>query len=133
LRGISEENRKKGGEMRPVILLLIGLFLAGCAEAVGENMTDPVKLESGTFTAYNALPEQTDDTPEITASGKRVKEGIVANNCLPFGTKIAVEDQIFEVQDRMNKRYGCNNFDIFMWDYQAAIEFGVQELNYEVI
>ena len=81
----------------------------------------------------STMPEQTDDTPEITASGKRVKEGIVANNCLPFGTKISVDDRIFEVQDRMNKRYGCNNFDIFMWDYQVAIEFGVKELNYEVI
>ena len=129
----AKTEKRRGGEMRPVILLLIGLFLSGCAEAVGENTTVPVKLESGIFTAYNALPEQTDDTPEITASGKRVKEGIVANNCLPFGTKIAVNDQIFEVQDRMNKRYGCDNFDIFMWDYQAAEEFGVKELNYEVI
>ena len=127
------ETKRREGEMRPVILLLVGLFLSGCAEAVGENMTVPVKLESGIFTAYNALPEQTDDTPEITASGKQVKEGIVANNCLPFGTKISVDDQIFEVQDRMNKRYGCNNFDIFMWDYQAAREFGVKELDYEVI
>ena len=77
--------------MRPVMLFLIGLFLTGCAEAVGENVSAPVEAKSGVFTAYNALPEQTDDTPEITASGKRVKEGIVANNCLPFGTKIAVK------------------------------------------
>ena len=127
------KTKRRGGEMRPVMLFLIGLFLTGCAEAVGENVSAPVKAKSGVFTAYNALPEQTDDTPEITASGKRVKEGIVANNCLPFGTKIAVNDQIFEVQDRMNRRFGCDKFDIFMWDYQAAKEFGVKELHYEVI
>lgn len=68
----------------------------------------------GTFFTYNAEENQTDGNPYKTASGRIVREGIVANNCLPFGTKIEVEGVgILEVQDRMNSRYGCNDFDVF--------------------
>ena len=121
--------------MRLIIILCIGISLAGCAETVSENLTLPTIEETakiGIFTAYNAIPAQTDDNPNITASGKHVAEGIVANNCLPFGTRIVVNNRIYEVQDRMNRRYGCDNFDIFMWDYEEAIEFGVQKLDYNI-
>lgn len=68
----------------------------------------------GTFFTYNAEENQTDGNPYKTASGRIVREGLVANNCLPFGTKIEVEGVgILEVQDRMNSRYGCNDFDVF--------------------
>lgn len=121
--------------MRVLIVLCIAIFLMGCAEAIGEPppLPMPEREKSGIFTAYNADVAQTDDTPMITASGQRVSDGIIANNCLPFGTRIVVNRRVYEVQDRMNKRYECENFDIFMWDYQEAKEFGVQELNYRVI
>jgi 3D (Asp-Asp-Asp) domain-containing protein len=119
--------------MRLIIVLLIGLFLMGCAEAVSENRSLPVSENSAIFTAYNAEVAQTDDTPHITASGHHVNERFVANNCLPFGTKIQVNDQVYEVQDRMHKRHGCDKFDIFMWDYQKAVNFGKKELTYKVI
>lgn len=88
---------------------------------------------SGFFTAYTATVSQTDSTPTITASNQRVREGIVANNCLPFGTKIKVNNRVFEIQDRMNSRYGCNTFDIYMTDYAEALDFGRQQFNYELI
>jgi 3D (Asp-Asp-Asp) domain-containing protein len=119
--------------MRLIIVLLIGAFLMGCAEAVSEKRSLPVRENSAIFTAYNAEAAQTDNTPLITASGQAVNELIVANNCLPFGTKIQVNNQIYEVRDRMHKRYGCDNFDIFMWDYQEAVKFGKKELTYKVI
>ena len=84
-------------------------------------------------TAYSADKWQTDDTPIITASNQKVREGIVANNCLPFGSKVVIGNKIYEVQDRMNPRYGCERFDIFLWDYTSAKEFGVQELPILVI
>jgi 3D (Asp-Asp-Asp) domain-containing protein len=62
-----------------------------------------------------------------------VKKGIIANNCLPFGTKIKVDNKIFEIQDRMNQRYGCDSFDIYMTKYQKAKDFGRQTLKYEII
>jgi len=73
---------------------------------------------------YNSLPNQTDGTPFITASQQRTRDGIVANNCLPFGTKVIIDDKTYEVQDRMNKRYGCNIYDIWFPEYRQAIDWG---------
>ena len=93
-----------------------------------------VSLEqTGVFTAYTASVDETDSDPTITASNQQVRKGIIANNCLPFGTKIKVNEKIYEVQDRMNERFGCNKFDIYMCDYYDAINFGRRELQYEII
>ncbi len=78
------------------------------------------------LSAYNPVWWQCDSTPDITASGKKVKEGYVANNCLPFGTEVKIGGKSLEVQDRMNKRYGCEHFDILMFDIEEAKEFGRQ-------
>lgn len=78
----------------------------------------------GIITAYTSRPEETDDSPFITASGARVRAGIAANNCLPFGTILIINGQQFEVQDRMNRRYGCNHFDLWMDSYEEAIAWG---------
>jgi hypothetical protein len=79
-----------------------------------ESSGDIKKWSAGTFYTYNAEAGQTDENPYKTASGKIVKDGYVANNCLAFGTKIEVEGiGVLEVQDRMNSRYGCNDFDVF--------------------
>lgn len=74
----------------------------------------PKNTKTGTFYTYNAEPEQTDGNPYRTASGRIVKDGIVANNCLPFGSRILVDGiGELEVQDRMNSRYDCDDFDVF--------------------
>ena len=84
------------------------------------------------LSAYNPVEAQCDSTPDITASGKKVRVGYVANNCLPFGTIVKIDGEHYEVQDRMNKRYGCEHFDILMWDEQEAIAFGrqIKEITY---
>ncbi len=79
------------------------------------------------LTAYSSSVDETDDTPFITASGKHVRDGIVATNFLPFGTKIKIPaifgDKIFIVEDRMNKRkHGI--VDIWMPSKQEALRFG---------
>lgn len=86
-----------------------------------------------TVTAYNSLPWQTDDTPCITASGmdicERNTEDIIATNLwyLPFGTKVRLPDlygdKIFQIEDRMNKRYS-RRVDIWMKEYTDAKSFG---------
>ena len=76
--------------------------------------------------AYNSEPNQTDSTPYITASGSHVRDGIVANNCLPFGSIVIIDSKIYTVEDRMNKRYGCNVYDIWFSDRDSAIQWGVQ-------
>jgi 3D (Asp-Asp-Asp) domain-containing protein len=85
----------------------------------------------GTITSYNPTEEQCDSTPDITASGKKVSEGMIANNCLPFGTRVEINGIIYTVEDRMNSRYGCDRFDILSFDEEFSIEFGRQK--HEVI
>lgn len=79
-------------------------------------------------TAYSSSPDETDDTPFITANGTHVRDGIVATNILPFGTKIMIPalfgNKIFTVQDRMNRRIK-NTVDIWMTSKTAALRFGV--------
>jgi len=83
-------------------------------------------------TAYNPISNQTDDTPFINAMGLKVQKGDIANNCLPFGTKVEIDNKIYIIRDRMNPRYNCKHFDIFMWDYQEAKNFGRQIKNIKI-
>jgi 3D (Asp-Asp-Asp) domain-containing protein len=95
-------------------------------------------------TAYNSDPNQTDNTPCITASGLNVcerakngREDIVATNIknLPFGTRIRIPelygDKLFIVADRMNPRY-AKSVDIWMSDYDQAMDFGKQWATVEI-
>ena len=78
--------------------------------------------------AYTSDVTETDSTPFITASNQRVRDGIIANNCLEFGSIVEIEGKEYEVQDRMNKRYGCDYFDIWMSKKVDALEWGRREL-----
>lgn len=93
----------------------------------------PQNAKSGEWTAYNSEVGQTDADPYTMASGKRVYEGAIANNCLDFGTKVKVNGKIKVVEDRMNSRYDCDHFDIYMASHDEAIKFGRQNIEYEVI
>lgn len=89
-----------------------------------------------TVTAYSSTPDQTDDTPFITANGTRVRDGIIAANFLKFGTKVKFPDysgdKIYEVTDRMNARYP-NRADIWMETRGAAMNFGIRTLKMEIL
>lgn len=89
------------------------------------------------ITAYSSTPDQTDSTPFITASGKYVKDGIIANNMLPFGTKIKIPkfygDKVFTVEDRMHKRKGNYQIDIWMPTREAALKFGIATAEIEIL
>jgi 3D (Asp-Asp-Asp) domain-containing protein len=92
-------------------------------------------IDQTVATAYNSLESQTDSSPWITASGSRCRKGVIAANHLPFGTKVMIEgfgDQIFVVEDRMNRRYK-KRIDIWMRSYRDAIKFGKREIRYYVI
>jgi len=85
-------------------------------------------------TAYNAVPEQTDSTPEICAWGDKVQPGIIAISRdleqigLTRGKEVHVEGIGKRVvMDRMHYRKR-NQIDLYMERYEDAVEFGVQEL-----
>jgi 3D (Asp-Asp-Asp) domain-containing protein len=89
------------------------------------------------ITAYSSTHSQTDGTPFITASNKKVADGIIANNYFPFGTKVKIPelygDKIFVVEDRMNSRKSNYQFDIWFADHQEAINFGAQRTTIEIL
>jgi 3D (Asp-Asp-Asp) domain-containing protein len=103
------------------------------------NPADPIRTErlNVVVTAYSSTVCQTDDTPFITASGSYVEDGIVANNLLPFGTRIRMPeiygDKIFIVEDRMHSRKGYYHVDIWFEEYTQAKNFGAKRTYIEVL
>lgn len=89
------------------------------------------------ITAYSSTVSQTDSDPFITASGESVRDGIVANNLLPFGTKIRIPEiygeKIFIVKDRMHRRKGYYHLDIWFPDYWQAKSFGKTSASIEIL
>ena len=84
---------------------------------------------TATITGYSSDPFETDDTPFITASGGYVRDGVVANNCLPFGARVFFPEvfgtKVFVVEDRKHSRYGCEWFDVWFSEKRAAKHFGI--------
>ncbi len=87
------------------------------------------KVKQVWVTAYTSVPEETDDTPFVTANNTIVKDGIIAANFLPFGTKVQIPaifgDKVFTVTDRMHARKK-NFVDIWMPAKNAALVFGIR-------
>ncbi len=87
-------------------------------------------------TGYSSTPDQTDDTPFITASGTYVHDGTVACNFLRFGTRVRFPqvygDKIFVVEDRMALR-NSHKIDIWFPGRWQAKQFGVKQLKVEVL
>lgn len=85
-------------------------------------------------TAYNAEESQTDDTPTITASNKKVRVGMIAcPRHLPFGTEIIVEDVSYFCEDRMNKRFVGHYYDIFMQSKKEALSWGRRLVEVKIV
>lgn len=102
----------------------------------GLSFVDCPNNITGIVSAYNNVPEQTDSSPDYAAGGYIADKAgkVVANNCLPLHSKVMIDGNEYEVYDRMNKRYGCNHFDIFMGkDIKSAINFGRKELQVTIL
>jgi 3D (Asp-Asp-Asp) domain-containing protein len=88
-------------------------------------------------TAYSSSPWETWGDPFITAAGTGVREGVIANNLLPFGTKVRLPeiygDKIFVVEDRMNSRVSYYQVDIWLPSYWDALNFGTKRTYIEVL
>lgn len=109
------------------------------AVANGAARVAPAKVVGSHFvnvTAYTSSPEETDDTPFETAMGTRTRDGIVAANFLPFGTRIKIPklfgDKIFVVEDRMNRKYS-DRVDIWVETKAQAYWIGIRNLEIIVL
>lgn len=108
-------------------LVSLGLILSSLQAQASNEIFISREAIYAEVTAYSSTPDQTDETPFITASGSTTQSGIIANNCLKFGTKVSIGDEIYIVQDRMNKRYDCSHYDIWFPDRSSALEWGRQK------
>lgn len=81
-------------------------------------------------TGYSSTEDQTDSNPFITAAGTWVKDGVIANNYLPFGTKVRLPelygDKIFVIEDRMSWKKGNYHIDIWFPNREEALKFGAR-------
>ena len=116
-------------------MIIISVYLVQNALPLASSDYKVVRSGVVTATAYNSLSWQTDASPWITASGTRCREGVIAANFLPFGTKVMIEgfpDRIFVVEDRMHRRHK-NRIDIWFRHYKDAKKFGVRKIKYYVL
>jgi len=122
----------------------MGITLAIVQNNSFQALSSPVNPESQVVrkmkvvaTAYSSTVWETDEDPYTTASGSKVRDGIIANNLLPFGTKVKMPeiygDKVFVVTDRMNSRKGDNQIDIWFSSHEEAKKFGAKNTIIEVL
>ena len=118
--------------MPPWLLIIIG-FLATPLIASGNEQSIVV-----TATAYNSVPEQTDDQPEVTAWGDRLAPGMkviaVSRDLILLGLNhraaVSIEGLPGEylVLDKMHARWE-KRIDIYMGqDIDAARAWGARQV-----
>jgi 3D (Asp-Asp-Asp) domain-containing protein len=129
---------------KTILSLFIGFGLIGYPLEIQNSLISKAKADelapSPSFTvwvtAYSSTPEETDATPHITASNTSVRDGILAANFLPFGTRVQIPslfgDRIFTVEDRMHRRK-TDFVDVWMSSKQEALEFGITRAEVVVV
>ncbi|OGM89530.1 hypothetical protein A3J77_02040 [Candidatus Wolfebacteria bacterium RBG_13_41_7] len=103
---------------------------------LADSGNKPQKVVKILATAYSSSIDETDDTPFITASGSHVRNGVLAANFLPFGTKVKLPtvfgDKVFTVEDRLKDSYN-DRVDIWFPSKEEALKFGVQVTEMEIL
>lgn len=125
------------------IFSLSGLEIVGGAAFLASSPSfiqtpqEVLKIIPVAVTAYSSSVWETWGDPFITASGSRVRDGIVANNLLAFGTKIRLPglfgDKVFVVEDRMNSKKGDYHVDVWFSSREEALDFGAKITEMEVL
>lgn len=142
---------QRAGPVLEIVLVLIVLFLIVCfflfQVVASTSADDRINLRLATRTApivkearvvktiymeisaYSPTVQETDASPLVTASGKRVYVGGVAADLsvLPFGSIITIPNynngKPCTVTDTGSAIRG-NKLDVFMWSTDAAIHWG---------
>jgi len=102
---------------------------------VPEQLSTPrFELIRAEITAYSASPDETDDTPDIVASGKKAELGMIAcPGKYAFGTKVEIEGDVYTCEDRMNIRYRhSEHYDILVESKDEAYQWGRRTLEIKV-
>ena len=87
-------------------------------------------------TAYSSSVDETDSTPNVTASGTRARDGVIASNTFSIGTRIRIPelfgDKILVVEDRMHSRF-TDRVDVWMPSKWDALRFGKRQAKVEIV
>ncbi len=129
----ADQSGMQGGQIASLPVVPAAVSAAPVVQTATPASQIPLHLR---ISAYSSTPDQTDDTPFITADGSYVHDGIVATNLLPFGTQIRIPalfgDKVFTVEDRMNPKFQ-RSIDIWMKNTSKAIYFGVHYADVVVV
>lgn len=84
-------------------------------------------------TAYSPSKKECDNTPFITATGKKVFEGGIAVSkkleaILPLDSQVWINGRSYEINDRMSKRWKDLRIDIFCFNRKNALKYGKKEV-----
>jgi 3D (Asp-Asp-Asp) domain-containing protein len=121
---------KRSNPIWPVVLI--------CVLAAPASADSIERALAVTATAYNSLPDQTDDEPHTAAWGDPLAPGMkviaVSRDLIPLGldhrtsVKIKGLPGVYLVLDKMNKRWE-KRIDIYMGhDLDAAISWGKRQV-----
>ena len=97
-------------------------------------------LNNITVTSYNNHTNQTDDTPNITATSRPVRENMVAasfdllnKGLAHYGDLVYIDcmKQWYVIEDTMNKRYE-RTLDIFLFDKEESLKIN-KKCNIEIV
>ncbi len=118
------------------ILPLLGHISEENELCVVETSTKENRKIRVVVTGYSSSPLETDDTPHVTASGTLTRDGIVATNLLPLGTRVRFPElfgnKVFVVEDRMSSRAGYQA-DVWFASTLEALAFGAKKTYMEVM
>ena len=124
---------------RPLLcIVLITAFMFACSwftheKRVIEIKLKPVKVIQAVVTAYSSTPEQTDDSPRVTASGRYVGPKVIAcPKSYKFGTMVRILGKVYECADRMNQKFG-ERFDVWFEKTEDALAFGKKNITVEIL
>ena len=116
------------------VLALSGVFPShiGTEEPIPEEAPPKNNLLIAEVTAYSSSLDETQGDPFITASGQRVRDGIIAcSREYPFGTRFLIEGRLYVCLDRLARKYD-HRIDIWKPNKAEALQFGRRELPVEV-
>lgn len=97
-------------------------------------------LKNITVTSYNNHENQTDNTPNITATNRPVREGIVAvsrdlikNGLIHYGDLVYIDcfEKWFIAEDTMNQRFE-KRLDVFLFDKKESLKIN-KKCNIEIL
>jgi len=116
---------------------LVGEYYEVPAEIIDKPVDPPKVIQppryrevEATITAYNENDGQTPG--KVMANGEKVHDGALANDVLPFGTKVLIDNEEFVVKDRFGAGHPVERFDRYVVSRGAAVRHGVRKVTVQI-